>query len=89
MSHHQRHLCCFIDRYFFEGCDDVAEFGFREGPEPSATFYACADHLGHVISPRLVGDTIHSVQVWMLLNGFDATVMTYEEIEAAQLRMGV
>ena len=66
--------------------DSCATWGFSVGPTPDDISYACDRHLGEMLP---AGASSHhateiKVEIWGLVDGYDPTTCTLEEIETAK-----
>lgn len=72
--------CCYVRSVGspLASCTAEPEYGFLDG-DPMNVNYACADHLGHVLS-----DERGQIQVWPLEDGYDPTLYSADDIKAAR-----
>lgn len=66
-------------------CEERATWGFQDGPEPDNRGYACDEHLGSDMNNEHPepGEPVFDRLCWPLLDGYDATITTREELQAA------
>lgn len=75
-------FCCHLDC----GPGTCATWGFWIEPLPDNVSHACDRHLGEMLPDDASShhETPTRINIWRLIDGFDPTMCTLEEIEAAR-----